>query len=894
MPVRIYEIAKKLGIDNKQVLAKAQELGIPNAKTPSSSLDKITAEYLENEVHKGANPPAEKPPQEPAASDASDSSGPKLITTSDQDETDKKEPEKSTDDDISGSDDAPTQKTGKGTADDDDQAPKSDDNATESAPTSETPDEKSQDESAAGTQSEPDANKEDSGKTQLGAKVGFIKLTPGSSRPRPEKRGKKDKKKPGSPAESAPGGGAGAGTGANRPPQRGGDQPPAQQPGGGQRFRDGRPPYGQQQRGGYNDRGNRFGGGRQGDFSRGGRGNDRDRDRDQRKQAPQQPKKPKVNLPDGAPLITMKPPIMVRNLAEKLDLKPFQLISDLMQLGVFVNVSQSIDEDTAIQVCAKHNHRFESEKRDKSKGYVPTNEKLVLDSEDKEKDLEPRAPVITIMGHVDHGKTTLLDFIRKSNVVSGEDGGITQHIGAYSIEVPNPENQEEMKKITFLDTPGHAAFSAMRARGADVTDIVILVCAADDGIMPQTREALNHAKAAGVPIIIAVNKCDSPKANAQKVRQEFQGIGMAPEEWGGDTIFVDVSALKGDGVPELLTMILLQAEILELKANPNRSAVGNVVESSVEQGGPAATVLVRKGTLKVGDVVVCGTYWGKVRALIAHDGSRIREAGPSTAVKLLGLNGAPDAGTEFHVVKKEKEARTLVEERILQNKESSESTRKKNTLESFFNQINPKDEKILNLIVKSDTQGSAEAIVESLEKIESDLASAKIIHSAVGSITESDVLLASTSEAIVMGFHTKMDSGAAALAKREGVQIRQYTIIYELIDDVKDALTGLLEPELKEVVTGQAEVRQVFSMSKGGTVAGCYVRDGKFTKGKVRVIRNGETLHEGVTQTLRRFQDDVNEVRNGMECGIRVSDFSDFQEGDIIESFNVEKVARKL
>ncbi|MCD8535304.1 MAG: translation initiation factor IF-2 [Verrucomicrobia bacterium] len=434
----------------------------------------------------------------------------------------------------------------------------------------------------------------------------------------------------------------------------------------------------------------------------------------------------------------------------------------------------------------------------------------------------------------------------------------------------------------------------MRARGADVTDIVILVCAADDGIMPQTREALNHAKAAEVPIIIAVNKCDSANANPMRVRQEFQGLGMAPEEWGGETIFVDVSALKGDGVDTLLSMILLQAEIMELKANPNRLAVGNVVESSVEQGGPAATVLVRKGTLRVGDVVVCGTQWGKVRALISHDGTRIKSAGPSMAVKVLGLNGAPDAGTEFNVVVKEREAKDLVEERLLQNKESNELARRKNTLESFFQQISSKDDKVLNLIVKTDTQGSNEAIVDSLTKIESNKAAVKVIHSAVGSITESDILLASTSDAIILGFHTKMDSGAAPLAKREGVQIKQYTIIYELLDEVKDALTGLLEPELKEVTTGTAEVRQVFAMSKGGTVAGCYVRDGKLTKGKVRVLRNSEMIHQGVINTLRRFQDEVNEVRNGMECGLRISDFNDYKEGDILESFMIEKVASKL
>ncbi len=884
MPVRIYEIAKKLGIDNKQVLAKAQELGIPNAKTPSSSLDKITTEYLENELAREITPESPETAAKPATQSSGTESGPVLITRSEEGPESSDE-ESSTPAEVSGMEESTVDagsdsSMADGPSSDDDSD--TDDSVTAEADTdSGSP---SEDESDI-TPEEPEEEK----KPALGSKVGFIKLTPGSSRPRPEKRNKKDKKKGATGTEPV----AKAGERDKPAPARPG---PGQPQGGGGGFRDSRAPYGQGQQRGFGQRGQddrgRFRGGQQQDAGRGGR--DRDRAPDGRKPAQPQAKKPKYSVPDDAPLITMKPPIMVRSLAEKLDLKPFQLISDLMQLGVFVNVSQSIDEETAIQVSAKHKFRFESEKRDKGKGYVPTKKKVVLDADDVAEDLQPRAPVITIMGHVDHGKTTLLDYIRKSNVVSSEEGGITQHIGAYSIEVPNPEKPEELKQITFLDTPGHAAFSAMRARGADVTDIVILVCAADDGIMPQTKEALNHAKAAEVPIIVAVNKCDSPKADPMRVRQEFQSLGLAPEEWGGETIFVDVSALKGDGVPDLLSMILLQAEVLELKANPNRSAVGNVVESGVEQGGPAATVLVRKGTLRVGDVIICGVYWGKVRALISHDGSRIQKAGPSSAVKVLGLNGAPDAGTEFNVVKKEKEARNIVDERIQKSRENAETTRKKNTLESFFQQINSKDEKILNLIVKGDTQGSVEAIIESLSKIDSEKASAKIIHSGVGSITESDVLLASTSEAIILGFHTRMDSGAASLAKREGVQIRQYSIIYELLDDVQDALTGLLEPELREVVTGQAEVRQVFNMSKGGTVAGCYVRDGKLTKGKVRVIRDGEVIHEGITQTLRRFQDEVNEVRNGMECGIRISDFTDYIAGDTIESFTVEKIASKL
>lgn len=841
MPVRIYEIAKKLGVDNKLVLAKAKDMGIQNAKTPSSSVDKITAEYLEKELSaefkKASEPAVAEKEEKTAIKTAKKKAGPKLISEPDE----KKEP-----------------------AETDSAAPPEQDDSQDESET-----EASDSETSVETTPEKEKEAKSEEKPRLGQKIGFINLTPGSSRPRPDKR---KKEKAAKKKEAAPG-----------------------KPGAVPAARDARGSGGQQDRGGFRDRDRDRG---RGGRDRGGRqGNDGGRPRQDRggdNRQKQQPKKPKYTASPDAPLLTMKPPIMVRTLAEELKLKPFQLISDLMQLGVFANVSQSIDEDIAIQVCAKHNVRFESEKRDKGKGYVPSKKKLVLDKEDKEADLKPRAPVITIMGHVDHGKTTLLDYIRKSNVVGGEDGGITQHIGAYTIEVPNPENEKDLKQITFLDTPGHAAFSAMRARGADVTDIVILVCAADDGIMPQTREALNHAKAAEVPIIIAVNKCDAPNANSQKVRQEFQGLGLAPEEWGGETIFVDVSALKGDGVPELLTMILLQAEIMELKANPNRSAVGNVVESGVEQGGPTATVLVRKGTLKTGDVMLCGTNWGKVRALIGHDGSRLKSAGPSSAVKVLGLNGAPDAGTEFNIVKKEREARNLVEERTETEKNKTEIAKKKKTLESFFQQMRTSEEKILNLIIKSDTQGSMEAIADSLDKIESDKASVKIIHSGVGSITESDILLASTSEAIVIGFHTRLDSGATSLAKREGVQIKQYTIIYELMDEVEDALTGLLEPELKEIVTGAAEVRQVFNLSKGGAVAGCYVRDGKFTKGKVRVIRDGEKIHEGTTASLRRFQDEVNEIRNGMECGIRISDFAHYEEGDILESFRIEKIASKL
>jgi translation initiation factor IF-2 len=594
-------------------------------------------------------------------------------------------------------------------------------------------------------------------------------------------------------------------------------------------------------------------------------------------------------------LITIKPPIIVRDLAEQLKKKPFQLIADLMQLNVFASVNQAIDEAVAARLCAKYGYRFEVEKRERGGGVVHAPVKKVeLDVDDKPEDLQPRAPVVTIMGHVDHGKTTLLDVIRKSNVAAGEAGGITQHIGAYTIAIPHPERPAEMQQITFLDTPGHAAFSSMRARGANVTDIVILVVAANDGVMPQTLEALSHAQAAKVPIIVAVNKCDHPNANPMKVRQQLQDKGVVPDDWGGDTIFVDVSALTKQGVDKLLEMIVLQAELLELKANPNRRAKGNVIESGLEPGGPTATVLVRKGTLRVGDIVICGQYWGRVRALINEEGKRLKEAGPSVAVKLLGLNGVPEAGLEFSAVDNEKNARLLAEQRAESAKELDKERRPKVTLENLFDTLASESTKVLRVVVKADTQGSVEAIVDALKKIESSKVSLEIIHSAVGTITESDVLLASASEAIILGFHTRIDNGVADVAKREGVQIKLYAIIYELVDQVKEAMAGLLDPLTREVVIGSADVRKIFTLSKGGNVAGCVVSSGRIVKGKVRVMRRKGLIYEGVTQSLRRFQDEVNEVRAGMECGIRLDGFDDFQPGDVVECYTLEKVPQKL
>jgi translation initiation factor IF-2 len=603
----------------------------------------------------------------------------------------------------------------------------------------------------------------------------------------------------------------------------------------------------------------------------------------------------RITLPADAQVITIKPPIVVRELADQLKQKPFKVIADLMELGVFASVNQAIDEKIAQQICAKYGFRFEVEKRAKGEGQVHAPvKKIDTDTEDKPEQLKPRAPVVTIMGHVDHGKTSLLDVIRKANVAAGEAGGITQHIGAYTISFPHPERKNELQQITFLDTPGHAAFSSMRARGANVTDIVVLVVAANDGVMPQTIEALNHAKAAKVPILVAVNKIDHPNANAMKVRQQLQDKGLVPDDWGGETIFVDCSALTKQGVDKLLEMILLQADLLELKANPDRRAKGNVIESGIEPGGPMATVLVRKGTLRVGDVIVCGEHYGKARALINEEGKRLKEASPSVAVKVLGLNGVPEAGLEFSVVQDDRAARDLAAQREAEAKAQNLEARSKVTLENLFATLDSQQGKGFKVIVKADTQGSVEAIVEALKKIESEKVTLEVIHSDVGTITENDVALASASQAVILGFHTRVDSTAAEKAKHEGIQIKLYAIIYELIDEVKDAMAGLLEPVSKEVVLGSAEVRQIFQLSKGVPVAGSMVTSGRIVRGKVRVRRRKDVIYEGILQSLRRFQDEANEVRAGMECGIRIEGFSDYQIGDAVESFTIEKSAQKL
>jgi len=826
MPRRIYDISKKLGLDNKVILAKAKSLNITTAKVPSSSIDNISADYLEEELIKDhpevaarfAPKPVEEKPK-PAQVEE------KIQIISAPPEPPKPEPAPVVEEKI-------------------EPAPVVAGTVIAPAPTTEIPKPivpppapKPVIPVAPPAPPEPP-------KSQIGQLVGRIQLPtrPGSSRP------------------------------GERPPERGGDR------GGSSPGRPGQPPS----RG--DSRGQSFQRGRDGRPQFGGQ-----------PAKPAAPQAPKISLPSDAQVITIKPPIVVRALADAMKQKPFAIIAELMKLKVMATVNQTIDEKIAAQVAAHFGFKFEAEKRAKGEGVVHATEKKVeLDVDDKPEDLKSRAPVVTIMGHVDHGKTSLLDVIRKANVVAGEAGGITQHIGAYTIAVPHPERKKEIAQITFLDTPGHAAFSSMRARGANVTDIVVLVVAANDGVMPQTLEALAHAKAAKVPILVAINKCDHPNANPLRVRQQLQEKGLVPDDWGGDTIYVECSALTKQGIDKLLEMILLQADLLELKANPNRNAKGNVIESGVSPGGPTATVLVRKGTLHLGDVVICGEFYGKVRALINEEGQRLKEAGPSVAVRVLGLNGVPEAGWEFSSVDDEKAARVLAEEREFAAKAEDLESRSKVTLENLFASLEAAASKVLRVVVKADTQGSVEAIVEALKKIESDKVSLEVLHSDVGTITENDVALASASKAVILGFHTRLDSTASEKAKHAGVQIKLYAIIYELIDQVKDSMAGLLDPDTKDVVVGSAEVRQIFELSKGIPVAGCMVSSGRIVRGKVRVRRKKDIIYEGVTQSLRRFQDEVNEVRAGMECGIRIEGFGEFQIGDAIECYAIEKVAAKL
>jgi len=589
-------------------------------------------------------------------------------------------------------------------------------------------------------------------------------------------------------------------------------------------------------------------------------------------------------------VIHIKPPIIVKQLAIELGLKPHQLIAELMSFNIFANINQTIEPDIASKICENHGFVLEKERREKGGG-VHKVEQIVIAPPppviEKEEELKPRGPIITFMGHVDHGKTSLMDAIRKTHVAAGEIGGITQHIGAYSVD-------HKGTKITFIDTPGHAAFTAMRARGANVTDIVVLVVAADDGIMPQTTEAINHAKAAPhVKIMVAINKIDLPSANIDRVKKQLQERELTPEDWGGETIVCPVSATKGTGIDHLLEMMTLQAEVMELKASPTATPRGTVIEAQVEAGrGPTATVIVQMGTLRTGDPFICGNYSGKVKSLLDDRGQAIKEAGPSTPVKVLGFTGLPNAGDELLVMDSERSAKTLGEERLLAKRTDKLTVPQRATLESLLEAADGK--KVLRIVLKCDAQGSLEALVGALKQIESKKIDLEIIHSAVGPISESDILLASASDAVVVGFNVKVESMAISAAKREGVQIKLYSIIYELLDQIKDAMAGLLEPEHRETVIGHAEVKQVFRLSRG-IVAGCLVTDGRIARAaRARLLRKRQPVYDGGISTLRRFQDDVKEVRSGLECGIKLGDFSEYQVGDIIECYQLEAIAQKL
>jgi translation initiation factor IF-2 len=589
-------------------------------------------------------------------------------------------------------------------------------------------------------------------------------------------------------------------------------------------------------------------------------------------------------------VILIKPPIVVKQLATELGLKPHQIIAELMSYNIFANINQTIEPDIASKIAENHGFVLEKERREKGGGVHKIEQVVVAPPPpviEKKEELKARAPIITFMGHVDHGKTTLMDTIRKTRVAAGEAGGITQHIGAYSVD-------HNGATLTFIDTPGHAAFTAMRARGANVTDIVVLVVAADDGLMPQTIEAINHAKAAPhVKIMVAINKIDLPSANIDRVKKQLQEYGLSPEDWGGETIVCPVSATKGTGIDQLLEMIALQAEVMELQASPTATPRGTVIEAQVEAGrGPTASVIVQMGTLRIGDAFICGEYSGKVKSLLDDRGKPVKEVPPSTPVKVLGFTGLPNAGDELLVMDSERSTKTLSEERLIAKRADKLAVPKRATLESLLEAGEGK--KVLRIVLKCDAQGSLEALVGALKQIESKKVDLEIIHSAVGPISESDILLASASNAVVVGFNVKVESMAVSAAKGEGVQVKLYSIIYELLDQMKEAMAGLLDPEHRETVIGHAEVKQVFELSKG-IVAGCLVTNGRISRAaRARVLRKRQPVYDGGISTLRRFQDDVKEVRSGLECGIKLGDFNEYQVGDVIECYQLEAFAQKL
>ena len=600
-----------------------------------------------------------------------------------------------------------------------------------------------------------------------------------------------------------------------------------------------------------------------------------------KKKAKKEDKAKKEEAEEETKLIEIGDTITVKELAEKLNKPTAEVIKTLIFTGVMAGINQEIDFETAEKVCEKYEVLIEKKE-----------ETAELDAieieEDSEENLQKRPPIITVMGHVDHGKTSLLDAIRKAKVTATEAGGITQHIGAYTVDV----NGEE---ITFLDTPGHEAFTAMRARGAQITDVVILVVAADDGIMPQTKEAISHCKAAGVPMVVAINKIDRPNANVDRVKQELTEHGLIAEDWGGDTVCVPVSAKQGQGIDTLLEMVLLTAEMLELKANPNRKAKGTVIEAKLDKGrGSVASLLVQNGTLHVGDSILVGSTYGRIRAMFDDTGKKIKSAGPSIPVEILGLSEVPAAGDRFNQVKDEKTARNMAEVRKEKLKNDSLNARHRVSLEDLYSQIKEGSVKELDIVVKADVQGSVEAIRQSLEKLSTDDVKVRVIHGAVGAITETDISLATASNAIVIGFNVRPDSNAVSAAERDGVDVKTYRIIYDAIEDVKSAMIGMLEPEYKEVVLGKAEVRETYKISNVGTIAGCYVLDGKITRNAdIRVIRDGIVVFESTLGSLKRFKDDAKEVRSGYECGLSVEKFNDLKEGDIIEAYTMEAIVRK-
>ncbi|MGS0664018.1 translation initiation factor IF-2 [Staphylococcus arlettae] len=580
--------------------------------------------------------------------------------------------------------------------------------------------------------------------------------------------------------------------------------------------------------------------------------------------------------------ITYQDGITVGELAEKINVDSSEIVKKLFLLGIMANINQSLDEETLELIVDDYGVEIEKE--------IVINEEdlsIYFDDEEDDEDAIERPAVVTIMGHVDHGKTTLLDSIRHTKVTAGEAGGITQHIGAYQIE-------NDGKKITFLDTPGHAAFTTMRARGAQVTDITILVVAADDGVMPQTIEAINHAKEANVPTIVAVNKVDKPTANPDRVMQELTEYGLVPEDWGGDTIFVPLSALSGDGIDSLLEMIVLVSEVQELKANPDKRAVGTVIEAELDKSrGPSASLLVQNGTLNVGDSIVVGNTYGRIRAMVNDLGQRIKSAGPSTPVEITGINDVPQAGDRFVIFSDEKQARRIGEarheENILQQRQESKNV----SLDNLFEQMKQGEMKDLNVIIKGDVQGSVEALAASLMKIDVEGVNVRIIHTAVGAINESDVTLANASNGIIIGFNVRPDTGAKRSAEAENVDMRLHRVIYTVIEEIESAMKGMLDPEFEEQVIGQAEVRQTFKVSKVGTIAGSYVTDGKITRNAgVRVIRDGVVQFEGELDTLKRYKDDVKEVAQGYECGITIEKYNDLKEGDIIEAYEMVEIKR--